>query len=90
MAWFGRSIFAATLGLAAMLVPAAWAGDKDGAEEVHRMDAAATVLNEVMGTPDKASRPARQRRDGVRQRRSGSRAEVLDFRSAARLLIWSC
>jgi lipid-binding SYLF domain-containing protein len=53
MAWFGRSIFAATLGLAAMLVPAAWAGDKDGAEEVHRMDAAATVLNEVMGTPDK-------------------------------------
>src|ERR1700751_2684000 len=53
MAWFGRSIFAATLGLAAMLVPAAWVGDKDGAEEVHRMDAAATVLNEVMGTPDK-------------------------------------
>ncbi len=53
MARFGRSIFAA-IALGAMLVPAARAGDKkDSAEEVHRMDAAATVLSEIMGTPDK-------------------------------------
>jgi lipid-binding SYLF domain-containing protein len=37
-----------------LLVPAAFADDKkDASEEVHRMDAAASVLNEIMGTPDK-------------------------------------
>lgn len=50
----GRGKFAATIALGAMLLPAAWAGDKkDAAEEVHRMDAAADVLNEIMSTPDK-------------------------------------
>ena len=37
-----------------ILVPVAFADDKkDASEQVHRMDAAASVLNEIMGTPDK-------------------------------------
>ncbi len=37
-----------------MLVPVVFADDKkDTSEEVRRMDAAASVLNEIMGTPDK-------------------------------------
>jgi lipid-binding SYLF domain-containing protein len=52
---FCRSSFLlAVLALQPLLVPAAVADDKkDTSEEVRRMDAAATVLNEVMGTPDK-------------------------------------
>jgi lipid-binding SYLF domain-containing protein len=44
----------AVLAIQACLAAAVVAEDKkDGSEEVRRMDAAATVLNEVMGTPDK-------------------------------------
>ena len=39
--------------LAGMCVPRATADEKDTSEEVHRLDAAANVLNEIMGTPDK-------------------------------------
>src|SRR5215471_1771211 len=48
-------VWTAVLAMAAGLAPAAWAGDEKGSaeEELHRMDAAATVLNEVMATPDK-------------------------------------
>ena len=48
------SFLAASLAMAAVLAPASFASDKkESAEEVHRMDAAADVLNEIMGTPDK-------------------------------------
>lgn len=47
------SVLASSLAIATVLPSAAFASDKDAAEEVHRMDAAATVLNEIMGTPDK-------------------------------------
>ena len=49
------SILASSLVMASVLLSAAFASDKKDAveEEVHRMDAAATVLNEIMGTPDK-------------------------------------
>jgi len=44
----------ALLALFSMLVPRVFGDDKkDASEEVRRMDAAATVLNEIMGTPDK-------------------------------------
>jgi lipid-binding SYLF domain-containing protein len=44
------AVIAVMAGLTAMVM----ADDKkDASEEIHRMDAAATVLNEVMGTPDK-------------------------------------
>ncbi|MGC2194474.1 MAG: lipid-binding SYLF domain-containing protein [Terriglobales bacterium] len=50
---FGGSVLASILTMG-MLVPGAVGSDKkDASEEVHRMDAAASVLNEVMGTPDK-------------------------------------
>jgi SH3 domain-containing YSC84-like protein 1 len=48
------SILVGSLAMAAVLPSGAFANDKnDAVEEVHRMDAAATVLNEIMGTPDK-------------------------------------
>lgn len=48
-----RSVIA-VLAIPACLAAALLAEDKkDANEEVHRLDAAATVLNEVMGTPDK-------------------------------------
>ena len=48
------SVLAAALAFTVTVAPAAVAGDKkDVSEEQHRMDAAATVLDEVMGTPDK-------------------------------------
>jgi SH3 domain-containing YSC84-like protein 1 len=51
---FGGSVLIAILAVGATLVPGAVAEDKkDAADEVRRMDAAATVLNEIMGTPDK-------------------------------------
>ena len=37
----------------AVCVSSAKADDKNASDEVHRLDAAATVLNEIMGTPDK-------------------------------------
>jgi SH3 domain-containing YSC84-like protein 1 len=44
----------ALLALACTLVPATFAEDKkDVSEEIRRMDSAATVMNEIMGTPDK-------------------------------------
>jgi lipid-binding SYLF domain-containing protein len=39
--------------IAGTCVPRAIADEKDTSEEVHRLDAAANVLNEIMGTPDK-------------------------------------
>ena len=47
----GSSFITLSIGLSAWAAPAD--DKKDGADEVRRMDAAATVLNEVMGTPDK-------------------------------------
>lgn len=50
----GGSVLVAMLAIGATLMPGAVAEDKnDASEEARRMDAAATVLNEVMGTPDK-------------------------------------
>jgi lipid-binding SYLF domain-containing protein len=52
---FGNSFLIAVLALGCM-APMALADDKDKkdvSDEVRRMDAAATVLNEIMGTPDK-------------------------------------
>jgi SH3 domain-containing YSC84-like protein 1 len=52
---FGSSFLVAGLALAC-LVPLALADDKDKkdvSDEVHRMDQSASVLNEIMGTPDK-------------------------------------
>jgi SH3 domain-containing YSC84-like protein 1 len=47
-------LVAVLLSSSCMLVPRMFADDKkDVSEEVRRMDAAATVLNEIMGTPDK-------------------------------------
>jgi SH3 domain-containing YSC84-like protein 1 len=52
--FFSGSVLMGVLAMGTMLVPGAFGNDKkDTSEEVHRMDAAATVLNEVMGTPDK-------------------------------------
>src|SRR5579864_4483581 len=47
------SMLMIALVIAGMCMPSAIADDKDASEEVHRLDAAATVLNEIMGTPDK-------------------------------------
>jgi SH3 domain-containing YSC84-like protein 1 len=47
-------MWSALLGLTATLLPGAWASQKkDAQEEVRRLDAAASVLDEVMATPDK-------------------------------------
>jgi lipid-binding SYLF domain-containing protein len=47
------SMLMIALVIAGMCMPSAVADDKDASEEVHRLDAAATVLNEIMGTRDK-------------------------------------
>src|ERR1700758_1250389 len=47
------SMLMIALVIAGMCMPSAIADDKDASEEVHRLDAAATVLNEIMGTRDK-------------------------------------
>jgi lipid-binding SYLF domain-containing protein len=50
---YSSSFLMAVLAVQALLIPGAVADDqKDTSEEVRRMDAAGTVLNEVMGTPD--------------------------------------
>jgi lipid-binding SYLF domain-containing protein len=51
--FLSASVLMIALVLAGTCVPSAIAGDKDASEEVHRLDAAATVLKEIMGTPDK-------------------------------------
>lgn len=51
---FSGSLLVAILALQGLMIGRAKADDnKDASEEVRRMDAAATVLNEIMGTPDK-------------------------------------
>jgi lipid-binding SYLF domain-containing protein len=50
---FGSSLLVAAIAIACM-VPYASADDKkDVSDEVKRMDSAASVMNEIMGTPDK-------------------------------------
>ena len=52
--FFGGRALIGALAIGAMLIPGARGSDKkDATEEVHRLDAAANVLNEVMATPDK-------------------------------------
>lgn len=51
---FNKGFCLAVLGAIALLASGVFADDKkDVSEETRRMDAAATVLNEVMGAPDK-------------------------------------
>lgn len=47
------SVLMIAIVLAGVCAPDAKAGEKNASEEVHRLDAAANVLNEIMGTPDK-------------------------------------
>jgi SH3 domain-containing YSC84-like protein 1 len=51
--FLSRAVLIAALVVTATCVPRATADEKDTSEEVHRLDAAANVLNEIMGTPDK-------------------------------------
>jgi SH3 domain-containing YSC84-like protein 1 len=51
--FLSRAVLITALVVTATCVPRATADEKDTSEEVHRLDAAANVLNEIMGTPDK-------------------------------------
>ncbi len=50
---FGSSLLVAALAIACMVLYASADDKKDVSDEVKRMDSAASVLNEIMGTPDK-------------------------------------